>query len=228
MGCYNTYLKFFCDWKIPRRSMIYDLCRDTSLKFAEPVPMWNPFITCDEDIQPEKFPCLAFSYPQVIQAKMDPKAIGGERSWSHFGNLRLDQSSVSNGESNSKGYNTCYKTSSVTNDGGLINLRSLGSKGSHSGGKSGDGSSILVLYFSLDLWHDSGLPECWSVLRGGKRGRACANCSKEESDGLVCLHDGSVLLFKLMVFMIVSCRMHKVSSVPGLKVKFWQWKDIMT
>lgn len=59
--------------------------------------------------------------------------------------LWLHKSSISDSKSNRKGNNARDKSSTVSNHNTLIDISGLCGEGSHGGGKSSNGSGLLVL-----------------------------------------------------------------------------------
>jgi hypothetical protein len=102
--------------------------------------------------------------------------------------LKLDKSSVSNGETNRQGNNAGNQTSTVSNYGGLINLGGVGGNRGKGSGERGKGSSALVLFGGLGhLAGGQGLEG--NLARGGGRGKGrSAREHSGEENKLVGLH----------------------------------------
>ena len=111
---------------------------------------------------------------------------------SAFRYLELYKGSISDGESNGEGNNTGYKSSSVSNNGGLINFSGVSGERGHGGGESSYCSSVLGVEFRLGNYSWGAEGGLGLRRRGGEGRSACNNGSEDKGDGLEGLHVGVV------------------------------------
>jgi len=108
-------------------------------------------------------------------------------------NLGLDESSISDGEANSQGDNTCYKSSSVSNNSALVNFGGVCGKRSDGSGESSDGSDVFgVLDLTKGFWKLAGSKglhsRCLGHDGGEGRGASHKDGDKEKLESLHCVN----------------------------------------
>ena len=97
-------------------------------------------------------------------------------------NLRLDKSSVSDGETNGKGDDASNKSSSVSNEGSFIDICGVGGNRGDSSGESGNsGGTATFLGFLDGFRHVAGSKRLESNLAAGRHGSKRRGAGKHGS-----------------------------------------------